>query len=444
MNILVIDDDESLRRTLRISLEVLGHKAVEARDSADALRCLERRSFEVALLDLRLGNEQGLEVLPQLLRAAPGLHVVVVTAYATIDTAVEAMRRGAFDYLPKPFTPDQLRLVLDRIARVRQLESRVEQLEDQVRSVVPEVDLQTSDPQVQQALGVAFTAAATEATILLRGESGTGKGVLARAIHARSQRSVAPFVTIHCPSLSAELLESELFGHVQGAFTGAVRDTLGKVAAAEGGTLFLDEVGDLPLALQPKLLRLLQERCYERVGETQTRASNVRVLAATNRALESDIAGGRFREDLFYRLNVIEVTLPPLRQRPHDILPLAEHLLRFFARQNNKAIAGFAPPVTEALGQYSWPGNIRELRNVVERGVILAPGPLIEMSHLPAQLGQPSAPSGSPNEQPTALDDLEAEHIRRTLATTSTIDEAAAKLGINPSTLYRKRKRYGI
>jgi NtrC-family two-component system response regulator AlgB len=445
MNILVIDDDESLRRTLRISLEVLGHKPVEARDSEEALRCLERRTFEVALLDLRLAREQGLELLPQLLRAAPGLHVVVVTAYATIETAVEAMRRGAFDYLPKPFTPDQLRAVLVRIARIRQLESKVEQLEEQVRAVVPEVDLQTEDPAMQQALDVTFTAATTEATILLRGESGTGKGVLARAIHARSPRATQPFVTIHCPSLSAELLESELFGHVQGAFTGAVRDTQGKVAAAEGGTLFLDEIGDLPLALQAKLLRLLQERSYERVGETQTRVSNVRVLAATNRDLEADIIAGRFREDLFYRLNVIEVTLLPLRQRTADILPLAEHLLRFFARQNSKTITGFAPAVIESLVQYPWPGNIRELRNAVERGVILAPGPLIELNNLPSQVGHPRPPAAvEPAEQPTALDQLEAEHIRRTLATTATIDEAATKLGINPSTLYRKRKRYGI
>ena len=318
--------------------------------------------------------------MPRLLSLAPGLHVVIVTAYATIETAVEAMRRGAFDYLPKPFTPDQLRVVLDRIAHMRRLQSQVEELEEQVRSVVPEVDLQTSEPNMREALDVAFKTAASEATILLRGESGTGKGVLARAIHARSPRAAGPFVTIHCPSLSAELLESELFGHVQGAFTGAVRDTIGKVAVAEGGTLFLDEIGDLPLALQPKLLRLLQEKCYERVGETQTRAGNVRILAATNRNLETEIAAGRFREDLFYRLNVIEVTLPPLRERPADILPLAEHLLRFFARQNGKTVSGFAEPARNVLVRYPWPGNIRELRNAIERGVILASGPVVELA----------------------------------------------------------------
>ncbi len=208
-----------------------------------------RRPFEAALLDLRLAEEQGLDLLPRLLALAPGLHVVIVTAYATIETAVEAMRRGAFDYLPKPFTPDQLRVVLDRIARVRRLQSQVDELEERVRSVVPEIDLQTSEPTMREALEVAFKTAASEATILLRGESGTGKGVLAQAIHARSPRAAGPFVTVHCPSLSAELLESELFGHVQGAFTGAIRDTVGKASMAEGGTLFLDEIGDLPLGL---------------------------------------------------------------------------------------------------------------------------------------------------------------------------------------------------
>jgi NtrC-family two-component system response regulator AlgB len=443
MDILVIDDDASLRRTLHTSLEVLGHRAVEARDGAQALEVLARRPFAVALLDLHLAQEQGLDLLPRLLTLAPGLHVVVVTAYATIETAVEAMRRGAFDYLPKPFTPEQLCVVLDRIAHLRRLQSQVEELEEQVRAVVPEVDLQTHEVAMSEALDVAFKTAASEATILLRGESGTGKGVFARAIHARSQRAAGPFITVHCPSLSAELLESELFGHVQGAFTGAVRDTLGKVAVAEGGTLFLDEIGDLPLPLQPKLLRLLQERCYERVGETQTRASNVRILAATNRNLEAEIAAGRFRDDLFYRLNVIEVTVPPLRQRREDILPLATHLLQFFARQNNKPISGFAEPVREMLLRYAWPGNIRELRNAIERGVILASGPLVEAANLPSQIGGPERTFAAAAASMT-LDQMEAEHIRRILAATDTIEEAAEKLGIDPSTLYRKRKRFGI
>jgi NtrC-family two-component system response regulator AlgB len=323
MNVLLIDDDDDLRCTTRIALEAMSHKVTEAKNGEAALEVLGRRPFQFALLDLHLGKEEGLVLLPKLLALAPGLQVVIITAYATIETAVEAMRRGAADYLPKPFTPSQLRLVLERVSRLRRLESTVGELEERVRSSVPEADLQSQEPAMRQALDIAFKAAASEAVVLLRGESGTGKGVLARAIHAHSRRSNAPFITVSCPALSAELLESELFGHVQGAFTGAVRDTIGKVATADGGTLFLDEIGDLPIALQPKLLRLLQEKQYERVGETRTRASDVRVLAATNRKLEADIRAGRFREDLFYRLNVIEVTLPPLRERPHDILPLA-------------------------------------------------------------------------------------------------------------------------
>jgi NtrC-family two-component system response regulator AlgB len=443
MNILVIDDDASLRRTLRVSLEVLGHKAIEAADAAEALDTLARRSVDVTLLDLRLAQERGLDLLPRLLSLAPGLAVIIVTAYATIETAVEAMRRGAFDYLPKPFTPEQLRVLLDRIARMKLLQYRVEDLEEQVRAVTPEVDLRTNEPLMRQALDVAFKTAASEATILLRGESGTGKGVLARAIHARSPRAANPFVTISCPSLSAELLESELFGHVQGAFTGAVRDTLGKVAVAQGGTLFLDEIGDMPLTLQPKLLRLLQDKCYERVGETRTRQSNVRVIAATNRNLEAEIAAGRFREDLFYRLNVIEVHLPPLRERMADIPPLAEHLLKFFARQNGKTVLGFAQSAGDAIARYRWPGNIRELRNAVERGVILACGPYVELGDLPSQIGDAVRASGTASEAVT-LEQVEANHIRRILDSTGTIEEAAAKLGIDPSTLYRKRKKYDI
>jgi two-component system, NtrC family, response regulator AlgB len=309
--------------------------------------------------------------------------------------------------------------------------------------VAPEVDLQTDEPAMRQALEIAFKTAASEATILLRGESGTGKGVIARAIHARSSRATGPFVTISCPSLSAELLESELFGHVQGAFTGAVRDTIGKVAVADGGTLFLDEIGDLPLILQPKLLRLLQEKCYERVGETRTKTCNVRVIAATNRNLETEITAGRFREDLFYRLNVIEVILPPLRQRAADILPLAEHLLRFFARQNGKTVMGFTEAASKVIVNYSWPGNIRELRNAIERGVILASGPNVEPNDLPAQIGDGSRAPGHATETMT-LEQIEADHIRRILESTGTIEETAAKLGIDPSTLYRKRKKYGI
>lgn len=444
MNILLIDDDFSLRKSLRLALETMNHRVTDASNATTAQECLANGNYDVAFLDLRLGQEQGLDVLPTLLRMTPGLAIIVVTAYATIETAVEAMRRGAFDYLPKPFTPNQLRMVLERVNRIRRLESHVEELEEQVRSMVPEADLQTEEPIFRKALDVAFKTAPSEASILLLGESGTGKGVFARAIHARSLRSTGPFITVHCPSLSAELLESELFGHVRGAFTGAVHDTTGKVAGAEGGTLFLDEIGDLPLALQPKLLRLLQEKRYERVGETKTRASDARIIAATNRDLQAAVANGTFREDLLYRLNVIEVVVPALRQRQKDILPLADHLLQFFARQTGKRVLVLTEEARMALSRYPWPGNVRELRNAIERGVILASDSKVGLAELPAQVGA-TLPLGTMElGGSVTLDQLEAEHIRRILAHTPTLDEAAAVLGIDPSTLYRKRRRYDL
>jgi NtrC-family two-component system response regulator AlgB len=444
VNILLIDDEQSLRKSLRLALETMGHRVQEAGTGSQGRDLLAHHQFDVTFLDLRLGREQGLDVLPTLLQLAPGLAVVIITAYATIETAVDAMRSGAADYLPKPFTPGQVRVVLDRIHRLSRLQSHVEELEEQVRSIVPEADLQTRQPIMQQCLDVAFRAAATEATILLRGESGTGKGVVARAIHARSSRAAAPFITVHCPSLSSELLETELFGHVRGAFTGAVQDTVGKVATAEGGTLFLDEVGDLPLTLQPKLLRLLQERRYERVGEPSTRSSDVRIIAATNHNLEEAVAKGTFREDLFYRLNVIDVTLPPLRQRPEDILPLAIHLLHFFARQSGKQVSEFTEEARNALLRHPWPGNVRELRNAVERGVILSRDREVGLSDLPVQVGTATSESKLEIGSAVTLEQLEAEHIRRVLGQTPTMEEAATVLGIDPSTLYRKRKRYGL
>jgi NtrC-family two-component system response regulator AlgB len=444
LNVLIVDDDQNLRKTLRLALDTMGRNVSEAQSEAEALDLLGRRVFEVCFLDLRLGREQGLDVLPALLRMAPGLAVVVMTAYATIETAVEAMRRGATDYLPKPFTPGQLRLILDRVRQLRKLQSHVGDLEEQVRAVVPEADLQSAHGPMRDMLDMAYRVAPTEATILIRGESGTGKGVVARAIHAHSPRADAPLVTVNCPSLSAELLESDLFGHVKGAFTGAVTDTLGKLAAAEGGTLFLDEVGDLPLPLQPKLLRLLQEKRYERVGETRTHVSDVRILTATNRNLQADVAAGRFREDLLYRLNVIEIVVPPLRERRRDIEPLAEHLLRFFARQTGRTIHGFTGEARTALLAHSWPGNVRELRNAIERSVILSTGTEIGLADLPSHVGVPQPFGAVDVGRDVTLDQLEAEHIRRILGSKATLEEASTVLGIDPSTLYRKRKRYGL
>lgn len=443
MRILIVDDEPAIRKTTRIAVELAGHTAAEAPNALRALKAIEDDAFEAVLLDLKLGNDDGLDVLAKLLKAQPSLVVVMFTAYANIATAVEAMRRGAFDFLPKPFTPDQIRAVLAKIEKTRALESRVRALENQLAAESPPVDLVSAEPATQRAIEIAFKAAATPANILILGPSGTGKSVLAREIHQRSAQREAAFVTVSCPSLSRELLESELFGHVKGSFTGAVADTLGKVAAADGGTLFLDEIGEMPLEIQPKLLRLLQEREYERVGEAKPRRANVRVIAATNRALADEVKAGRFREDLFYRLNVIGVTLPGLRDRPADLARFAESYWRFFAARLGKKITGLAPAVSVAFAAYRWPGNLRELRNVIERAVILASGETIELVDLPDEFGTPPDAAIAVGARVT-LDALETEHIRRILASARNLDEAARTLGIDPATLYRKRQKLGL
>ncbi len=446
MRVLIVDDEPNIRRTLRVTVEAMGYEVEEASNGRDAIRKAEGQPFDVALVDLRLGDESGLDLLEPLLAQLPRLAVVVITAHASIDTAIDAMRRGAFDYLPKPFTPAQVRAVLDRVASVRGLRDRVADLEERVRLEVPEADLQGRDPEVRRVLEMAKRVAPFDAAVLLRGENGTGKGVLARALHAWSKRADGPFVTVNCPSLNPDLLESDLFGHARGAFTGAVRDAAGKVAAAEGGTLFLDEVGDLPPPLQPKLLRFLQERKYERVGETNTRSADVRLVAATNRDLEALVASGGFREDLLYRLNVVEMTLPPLRKRS-DVADLADHLLAFFARQVGRPLTGYTPEARAALSSHAWPGNLRELRNAIERAAILAEGPEIGLADLPERIiPQTLADPGQAIALGSfvSLEALEAEHIRRILASTPSREEAARILGIDPSTLYRKRKQYGL
>ena len=443
MRVLIVDDEPSIRKTTRIAVESAGHSASEAPNAAKAVKAVEEEGFDAVFLDLKLGADDGLEVLGRLIKARPSPAVILFTAYANIATAVEAMRRGAFDFIPKPFTPDQIRAVLAKVAKAHALERRVEALESDLASGSPPVDLESAEPLMIRALQTAFKAAETPANILILGQSGTGKSVLAREIHRRSARAGEAFVTVNCPSLSRELLESELFGHARGSFTGAIGETFGKVAAADGGTLYLDEIGEMPLEIQPKLLRLLQEREYERVGEAHTRRANVRVIAATNRDLAAEAKAGRFREDLFYRLNVIAVTLPGLRERPADIMRLAEGARRYFASRAGKGRMAFSKAVADAFATYPWPGNLRELRNVIERAVILAPGDAIELADLPEGLTAASTPTFAVGSRVT-LEELEVEHIRRTLAVSRSLDEAAHTLGIDPATLYRKRVKLGL
>lgn len=441
MRILVIDDEAHIRKTTTMTLDALGHECAQATSCAEALGLLQKESFDAAFLDLRLGNEDGLELIPKMLTLEPKLNVIVFTAYSSMETAIEAMRRGAVDYIAKPFTPEQIRQSLSRIENARRLENRVVELESRLSGTEGPTDFSTEEPVAQKTYETAMKAAASAATLLLTGESGTGKSVLARALHLYSPRRDNAFVTVACPSLSKELLESELFGHVRGAFTGAVGETWGKVKAAEGGTLFLDEIGELPIEIQPKLLRLLQEREYERVGDTKPRKADVRVIAATNRRVEDLVKEGKFREDLYYRLNVITIEMPPLRQRPLDLPSLARQNLKMFAKQSARTIKDFTPAAMSALQRYPWPGNLRELRNVIERAVILAAGEKIDVNDFPDSL-RGSQPSGAVIGNRVSLEELEREHIMRVIEIASSMDEAAQILGIDPATLYRKRKKY--
>ena len=438
MRILVIDDEKNIRRTMAMALESMEHEVVCAASGAEAFREIRIAAFDAVFLDLKLHQENGLDTLGGILRMAPEAAVVIVTAFASIETAVEAMRLGAFDYLPKPCTPEQVRQLLAKVEKTKRLESRVAALESQLSAEAQEIDLSTDSPLMQRVVDVSFKAANSDATVLLLGESGTGKSVLAKAMHVRSPRRSAGFVTVSCPSLSRELLESELFGHVKGAFTGALLDTQGKVAAAEGGTLFLDEIGDLPLEIQAKLLRLLQEREYERVGETRQRRANVRVISATNRDLELAVRDGRFREDLFYRLNVITIRLPPLRDRYQDLERIAKRQLEFFAQRAGKQFKGFTPAALDAMRSYQWPGNLRELRNLIERAVILGTGDQIDMDDL-TEIVQTRAELRLGGK--VTLEEIENEHLRRVISNSRTIDEAASVLGVDPATLYRRKKK---
>ncbi len=441
LRVLVIDDEKNIRTTVALCLEELGCKVEQAASAPAALEALRLEPFDLAFCDLRLGHDSGLDLLPRLLAERPGLEVVVITAYATVDTAVEAMRRGAKDYLPKPFTPAQIRHLVARAIGRRALERRISELETRLEEAAPEVTVETASPRMQSVLEVIGRAAGHDVAVLLRGENGTGKGVLARLLHSRSPRRDRPFVLVNCPTLSEELLASELFGHARGAFTGAVKDHEGRVEAAEGGTVFLDEIGEISPGLQAKLLRFLQEKRFERVGETRTRTADVRVVAATNRGLEEEVKAGRFREDLLYRVNVVEVTVPPLRERAEDILPLARRFVSFFARQARRQPPELSAEAERVLLAYPWPGNVRELRNAIERALILAPGQVLEPESFPERIAaQPTTPVMGGD---FTAEEIEREHVLRVLARAATLEDAARVLGIDSSTLWRKRKKWG-
>jgi len=439
---LVVDDEPNIRRTLALCLRGVDCEVEQAASGAAAVELLRRRPFDLAFLDLRLEKESGLDLLPRLLSERPGLDVVMITAYASVDSAVEAMRRGAKDYLPKPFTPAQIRVLVERTAERRALERRVTTLEARLEGEPPGARLETRSPRMRNTLQLLERAAQHDVPVLLRGEAGTGKGALAHELHARSARRDRPFEVVKCGALPGEQLAGAIFGCARGAAGGAARDRGGRIEAAEGGSLFLDEVGEASLDVQARLLRLIQEREFERVGEARVRMADVRVVAATSRDLEADVKAGRFRQELLYGLNVMEIPVPPLRDRAEDVLPLAREHLAVLARRANRPVPALSRAAEKALMAYGWPGNVHELRNTIERALIVAPGTEIEPEAFPERVTAREAGSATLGGDFTA-EQVEREHILRVLARSAKLEEASRILGIDVTTLWRKRKRWG-
>ena len=389
--ILIVDDDDSLRESLQLVLSTEGYEVVCATDGPSALRQASESPVDLILCDLRMPGMDGMELVPQLARRLPGATIIMMSAYGSVDLAIEAMKRGAYDYIAKPFQPSEMLLTI-RKARERERLRRANQLlRREVQRAVGDRPIVATSAEMIEVLEVMERAAAFKSTVLLTGESGTGKEVLARAIHAQSPRRNEAFVAINCAAIPETLLESEFFGHARGAFTGADRARRGLFAEADGGTLFLDEVGEIPTSLQAKLLRVLQEEEIQPLGENKPRAVDVRVIAATARDLEAEVAAGRFREDLYYRINVVRLQVPPLRERPKDIPLLLDHFLARYREDLGKPVHGIADAALERMVSYRWPGNVRELENVIERAMILADGDRITLRELPENVVSPPA-----------------------------------------------------
>ena len=440
--LLIVDDEKNIRQSIAHFLTGCGHEVTAAETAGEALELLANGAeFDLVLSDWRMAEMNGLELLKAIKEKYPDIVVILMTAYGTIDNAVAAMKAGAYDYISKPFSVDRIQHVVDRGLEVRELRSQNQALLRVIEGV-PLVE--SRSPLFRALIETAHQAASSDAIILLTGESGTGKNVLARQIHEWSPRRKFPFVTVNCTTLSENLLESELFGHMRGSFTGAIKDKPGRLEAANGGTVFLDEIAELPLTLQTKFLRFLQEERFERVGGDRTIKVDTRIIAATNRDLTREVAAGQFRSDLYYRLNVISLRVPALREHMEDLMPLAEKLLAEAAARNRRVGLEFAEDTKRALLAHAWPGNIRELRNVIERAAVLSRGNLINREDLPDAIFGTVAGKQTDLPVGATLDQIEEEHIRRVLGQTPTLEDAADTLGIGIATLWRKRKRYHI
>jgi two-component system NtrC family response regulator len=442
--ILLIDDDVSLRRVTEFNLEEAGYQVLKAANGAEGLELFKRHRPSLVITDVQMPEMDGYQVLQQVLELEPQTLVVIITAFSSVEKAVEAMKSGAHDYLTKPFSRDQLSLIVAKAFEFCKLRQENSQLKDALAGSIVNGQIIGQAPVMQQLLQRVEKVAASQASVLISGESGSGKEVIAKALHNGSTRSEAPFVAVNCAAIPKDLIESELFGHIKGSFTGAIKDRKGKFSLADGGTLFLDEIGELPIDLQPKLLRVLQEQEFEPVGGTTERV-DVRVVAATNRDLEEAMQAGSFREDLYYRLAVVPMTLPPLRERKEDI-PL---LLDFFLRKHQAGVGiKFSSEVLSRLQDYSWPGNVRELENVVEQMIILRQGDELDVCDLPPRIGRSVVRANSVLNLPDEgypLEDLEREAVEIALGRCSgNKTKAAAYLRIPRHTLLYRLEKYNI
>ena len=454
-SILVIDDNDTLREGMAVSLSRAGHAVVAAASGVEGLAAAEKQRFDLTVTDLKMDGMDGLEVVRRLRARDPEAAVLIVTAFGTIETAVTAIKEGALDFLTKPFSPEVLRTKVDKGLEVVQLRRETGALREQTRSLQDVVSgsfdlsgLIGSSAPIQALLEAIRRVAASETTVLIEGESGTGKELVARALHDQSPRREGPFVTVNCAALAEGLLESEMFGHERGSFTGAVRRKLGRFELADRGTIFLDEIGEMSMGLQSKLLRVLQQREFQRVGGEETLTADVRIVAATNRNLEAEVQKGGFRQDLFYRLAIVPIRLPPLRERPGDVKALAEHFVKKHAARVNRKVRGISAAALERLAGYRWPGNVRELENAIERALVFAEGEWIEPGHLPdflapSQGALPVVRGDWP--LPDLLDDIERQLIAQAFEKAKgKKTETARLLGIKTSALYYKLEKYGF
>jgi DNA-binding NtrC family response regulator len=452
MNILIVDDEEVLQDVLTVLIRKEGHRTLSAYSGEEAIEVLEREDVDLVLLDMMLPGMHGMQVLQEIRRRWPDQVVIVVTAYSSIESAIDAMREGAFHYIPKPFKNEEVLLTIRKGLEQRSLTMENQSLREQLRQRFGFDNIIGKSKPMQQVYDLIRLAAPSKSNILVLGESGTGKELVAKAIHHHSRRASGPFVTVNSGSMPADLLESNLFGHMRGAFTGAIASKKGLFEIANNGSIFFDEIGNIPLDTQSKLLRVIQEKEFMRLGGIETIKVDVRIIAATNADLEVAVQQGHFREDLYYRLNVINVNLPPLRKRTEDIRLLAQHFLVHFARENEKALREISSRAMEVLLDYHWPGNVRELENVIERAVVLSTGEVLDLDLLPPSVRSPDAVGLPPPALPAngiafkdAVSEYERQIIIKALQACGGVQKRAAEmLQVKPTTLHEMMKRLNI